>query len=223
MKTFFRSLTGSRLHGLYTEDSDYDYKTINVSPIKSIISPFKETSGKHERISEKDECSYEFTHFAKLLFGCNPTALEVLWSNSIEVFNAKELFDNLIKERHLILDFDKVFKAHEGYAKSQKSLLDLEVINSRTPKAIVAYIRVLKQGTSLLKTKDFNPEVTYYKDLLLEIKYNFRESLIPEIRKTMDEVEKEFYSIYQNSLPYRNNSSVDFLESLLFDVYKELD
>lgn len=41
MKQLTKVLVGSRLHGLDTETSDYDYRGIHMHDLKDVISPFK--------------------------------------------------------------------------------------------------------------------------------------------------------------------------------------
>lgn len=45
MKQIAKVLVGSRLHGLHTEDSDYDYRGIHIHDLKSVLSPFQNLRG----------------------------------------------------------------------------------------------------------------------------------------------------------------------------------
>ena len=39
-KTIYKATVGSRLHGLHTEASDYDYREVFIVDIKEKLSPF---------------------------------------------------------------------------------------------------------------------------------------------------------------------------------------
>ena len=41
MKQIAKVLVGSRLHGLHTDTSDYDYRGIHTHDLREILSPFK--------------------------------------------------------------------------------------------------------------------------------------------------------------------------------------
>lgn len=223
---FLKSLVGSRLHGLQNEHSDYDYKSIVISPLKDIISPFKTLKGKDSVTETEDNCYYELQHFAKLMYQCNPTVLEVLWAKDIQCFETNGLAQELIDNRRKLLHKEKIFYAHRGYASDQKKKMSLEEPNEhRTAKAIVAYVRIMQQGASLLRTGDFNPVIpptskTY--ELLMDIKYHFK----PEVHVSWAEayietLEKDIQKAYDEST-INFKPDINWLEDFLARTYMAL-
>lgn len=223
MVTLLKSLVGSRLHGLYTESSDYDYKSILISPIEDIISPFKTQKGKTVVTETEDICNYELVHFAKLLGNCNPTILEMLWSTNIE---GHPLAQELLLNKKTLLHKEKVFFAHRGYASAQRGKMSLDAPNTtRTAKAIIAYIRIMQQGISLLKTGDFDPVISPTSKthkLLMEIKENFDPKIhISWAEAYIETLEKELQTAY-DECKIQFNPCVEGLEKYIAKVYLEL-
>jgi len=218
-----KALVGSRLHGLHNKNSDYDWKSIQVSPLRDIISPFRKQKNKETISKSEDICNYELTHFAKLFADCNPTILEILWAKDFEI--KYSLGEELISRKSCMLQKDKIFYSHRGYANDQRSKMSLNCPNeNRTAKAIVACIRVMHQGISLLRTKDFNPEVIdpELKKVLYQIKYTFRaEEHVAIALDIIHSLEQEFQDVYDNC---KLEFSPDFpwLEDFLLNCYMEL-
>lgn len=211
-----KSLVGSRLHGLHTEDSDYDWKSIDVSPLKHLISPFRKLKGKDQVTPEEDQCTYELQHFCKLFAGSNPTILEVLWSNHIETFHP--LADELIGGRKNLLDKVKIYHSHRGYAMAQRSLLE-KAESRRRNKAAVAFIRVMRQGISLLETGDFDP-VASDREYLLEIK-NCQGDLPSDVINEINNLEHKMVYAFENC-KMNFKPDIPWLEDMLLRIYMEL-
>lgn len=175
MKYLTKVITGSRLHGLNTEKSDFDYRGIFVEDLINFLSPFKKilTTSWMEGDSkfDADDTAYELSHFCQMASHGNPSALEILWSNQIieDTKEMQELRDN----RHKFLNSKAIFEAHKGYAHNQYTKMSLFNPDERTPKFAVAYVRVLQQGIELLKTGEFSPQVIRNRDFLFEVKNNF--------------------------------------------------
>lgn len=219
-----KALVGSRLHGLCNDASDYDYKSIVVSPLKDIISPFKTLKGKDSVTETEDNCWYEFQHFAKMMQQCNPTILEVLWAKDFEVMHP--IAKVLIEGRKKLLHKEKIFYSHRGYASEQRKKMSLEEPNEhRTAKAIVAYIRIMRQGASLLRTGDFDPVISPTSEthkLLMDIKYNFKpETHVSWAEAYITTLEEDLQQAY-NDCQIDFNPDVDWLENLLVEGYLTL-
>ncbi len=218
-----KSLVGSRLHGLHNEQSDYDWKIINVSPLSHVLSPFRTLKGKDSVSPEEDNCTYEFTHFCKLFADCNPTILEMLWSNHFEELHP--LGQELIEGRKKLLRADKIFYAYRGYAHDQRKKMSLDQPNThRTAKAFIAYIRIMQQGIRLLGQGDFDP---VYRDgntrnLLLEIKNNFDpETHVSWATAYIEVLEKELQIAYDDcKLEFKPD--LPWIENMIEKVYLEL-
>lgn len=221
---FFRSLTGSRLHGLHTEESDYDWKDVTLSPLQTIISPFHTDSGTQKKEGTDDVCSYELRHFVKLLVACNPTILEVISSTDITYnLNNAYLVSELKDARFNFLSSTRVYYAHRGYASDQKRLFENPNASpQRIIKASVAYIRIMHQGIDLLRTGRFSPyiEDDKLRMQLLRLKYNFDFDKDPErVLKEVERLENELTLAYEQSTLPRNKIDVTWLEEFLVRAY----
>ena len=148
MKTILKVLVGSRAHGLASETSDYDYKSIYILPTSEILSihgakKYKTVVNKEN----KDETIWELGHFLKLAIKSNPTVLEVFFS---PVEMATEEAIELVSLFSSIWNSIDARNSYLGYARSQKRMLTQKKGNLK--KVSVAYLRVLFQGYELLST-----------------------------------------------------------------------
>ena len=220
MEIILKTLVGSRLHGLCNEKSDYDWRGIFKEGLIDIISPFRKQRSNSFIEGQEDDTSYELTHFCKLASQCNPTVLEVLWSHIIKEKDSSGISDALIDNRHKFLDSKRIYLAHLGYAENQVKKMNLYNPDMhRTPKTIVAYIRVMRQGEELIRTGEFDPVYNYLdRDFIMEVKYNFNEKLIPEISKKMYEVRT---SLEETHAKFGGRFEVDteWIENFLVETY----
>ena len=70
-------LVGSRAHKLDDKDSDYDYRSVYVTPTSNILSLNAKYSKTNWIEGNIDNTSYEIGHFLHLATKCNPTIMEV--------------------------------------------------------------------------------------------------------------------------------------------------
>jgi len=83
MKILTKVVVGSRLHGLDTPTSDWDYRGIHVSELKDVVSPFKTLKNTTWIEGDEDNTSYELAEFCKLATKGNATILEVFFSDKV--------------------------------------------------------------------------------------------------------------------------------------------
>ena len=218
MKTILKVIVGSRLHNLHNENSDYDYRGIFVEPLINILSPFKKQQNTSWIEGKNDDTQFELLNFIKMCASCNPTCLEILWSNQVEYHNV--LGDILRENKHKFLSTDKIYFAHTGYAFNQMKKMSLERPDPvRTPKTIIAYIRTLRQGKELLETNSFTPVYEYDdRDFLMEVKYNFNNSLVPHIAKKLIEVREEIDKAYAN-IRFKTECDITWIENFILATY----
>ena len=210
MNVILCSLVGSRMHGLNTPESDFDYRTIYKMDLKDILDPFKKPSESKTIQDGQDIEEFELRHFLKMLCNGNGTAYEILWSDQAEVSPDFQVFKD---NKHWFLNTKGICNAHIGYADSQlenflekvekdPTALDKPNARNRIRKASVAGIRILCQAKQLLLTGDFAPKIADYNknvaDYLLEQKYT------PD-----DQINADFIT--------RN---IEIIEGLKFDVRK---
>ncbi|MFA5396200.1 MAG: nucleotidyltransferase domain-containing protein [Methanogenium sp.] len=171
-QTILKTLVGSRAHKLNDETSDYDYRSVFVSPTVDLLKlgPKPKTTSWIE--GDVDDTAWEIGHFLHLATKSNPTILEVFASPIIAEdtlmtgYSLCELFDS-------VWNSNDVYHAFSGYSKNQrKKLLDEE--SDRKFKYGVAYIRTLWMGTYLLERGELFVDTTKntpVRELLLNIRH----------------------------------------------------
>lgn len=220
MQNILKVVVGSRLHNLHNENSDYDYRGVFKDNLINIISPFKKQRNTAWIEGKEDDTSYELINFCKMAASSNPTILEILWSDLI--ISSNEVGKELIKNREKFLSKEKVYLAGLGYASNQLKKMDLYNPDpKRTPKTIVAYIRVLRQTIDLLNFGTFNPVYEYDdRNFIIEIKYNFSNNLIPKISEKMLKIRHDLENSYKNSM-LQEEADIEWIENFLLNVYKK--
>lgn len=167
MKQLLKSIVGSHVHRLNNENSDIDYKGVHVSDIREKLSIFSRVP---DRISMDtvDDISYELDWFVSMCTKGNPTILEVLFSDLVEIHSpiTDELKDNWKK----VFNTHKYVSACLGYAKTQHHKADLKTA-ARQGKLATAEIRVLCQAIDFLQMGTFECRAPKeYRDLMLDWK-----------------------------------------------------
>jgi len=220
-KMLLTAVVGSRLHNLHNEQSDTDRRGIYMVPLLYVVSPYRNLKSTHwvegAAKTDADDTSYELRHFCKMGTQCNPSVLEVLWSNI--VLSTTPLGDELRENKQKFLDSKRIFDAHRGYAANQLKKMNLfEPDPERTPKTIVAYIRVLQQGAELLRTGDFSPQVTKNRSFLLEVKNHFSIEMVPAVGKMFTEVQADIKEAYESN-EERFKPDIEWVEQFLLRAY----
>lgn len=185
MEIITKVLVGSRLHGLNTPESDYDYRGIHIHDLKEVLSPFKTIKNTSWIEGDVDNTSYELADFCKQATSGNATVLEVFFSN--EIIETSPIADELRANWRKFIDTDKVVMASRGYASNQLNKMqlfdDIGVKDQkRTSKFAIAYCRVLWQCAELLRTGEFPCQITDpdLRQFLLMIKAEWKDEYIPE-------------------------------------------
>ena len=193
MKVITKVLVGSRLHGLHTEESDYDYRGIHISPLKNVLSPFRKQKNTSWIEGDEDNTSYELAEFCKLATKGNATILEVFFSD--QVIETTPIADEMRANWEKFMNTKSFVDASRGYAHNQwnkfynfedKGVLGQE----RTAKFAVAFLRVMWQCEQFLLTGKFecNLENSDLYPLLKKIKPMSRQEIqesLPEIVAAM--------------------------------------
>ena len=229
MKILAKVLVGSRLHGLSTPDSDYDYRGIHIYPLKSALSPFEKLKNTAWIEGEIDNTSYELADFCKLATKGNATILEVFFSDQIIETSPihQEMRDNWQK----FMDTRNFVEASRGYSHNQwNKFYNFEGpgINGqeRTAKFAIAFLRVMWQCSEFLTSGEFKcnlKEADIY-PLLKSIKPLDREAiqpLIPEIVATMGEMDRRVTKAMATSPYIDMKPDTAYIEDLIFRAYTE--
>ena len=162
MKVLTKVVVGSRLHGLETPTSDWDYRGIHIHGLKEVLSPFAKLKNTSWIEGDEDNTSYELADFCKNAVHGNATILEVFFSN--QILQTTPLVDEMRVNWKKFMDTHKFVMASRGYAHNQwNKFYNFESagINGqeRTAKFAVAFLRVMWQCEQFLLTGEFQCEL----------------------------------------------------------------
>ncbi len=223
MKILTKVVVGSRLHGLETPESDYDYRGIHIHDLKETLSPFRKLKNTTWIEGDEDNTSYELRDFCKQATKGNATILEVFFSNQVISTSdvAEELRANWIK----FMDTDAFVAASRGYAANQYNKMQLFDPDQRTPKFAVAYIRVLWQCAEYLRTGTFPCQIQgETRDFAKKVKYtsldNFGE-LVPELTERFMRLQAEVSQAYAKAKILKPD--IKWIEEFIYRAYTNND
>ena len=149
-------LVGSHAHGLASEESDQDFRSVFVIPTEEIFRldfTYPTTSWTKE---EGDETSWEIGQFLSLATQSHPLILETFLAPVLAVDQWGEELRGLFPA---VWSPQKAYQAFTGYAKNQRTKL-LEKKDGRPAKYAAAYIRVLGNLCELLETGTFTIRIS---------------------------------------------------------------
>jgi predicted nucleotidyltransferase len=158
VKVLTKVLVGSRLHGLDTATSDYDYRGIYIYDLKDKISPFKTLKNTSWIEGDQDNTSYELANFCKEVIHGNATLLEVFFSD--QVVETSTIANDMRANWKKFMDTQRFIMASRGYAHNQwNKFYNFESVGvkqqERTAKFAVAFLRVMWQCEQFLLTGEF--------------------------------------------------------------------
>lgn len=220
-------LVGSRLHGLHTESSDYDYRGIHMHDLKEKLSPFQTLKNTTWIEGNEDNTSYELADFCKQAVHGNATILEVFFSDSIIETSPihKELRENWKK----FIDTKRFVAASRGYAHNQWNKFynfeDAGVKGQpRTAKFAVAFLRVMWQCEQFLLTGKFecNVEKSDLAPLMIKIKPLTLEEIRPmtaEIVAAMSEMDRRVAMAESTSKFMNMKPDIEWIEDFIYRAY----
>ncbi len=224
MKVITKVLVGSRLHGLATEDSDYDYRGIHLHPLKEVLSPFKKVNNTSWLEGNEDNTSYELADFCKQAVNGNATILEVFFSDFIleDSFTAREMRSNWKK----FIDTDRMVMAARGYASNQLNKMqlfdDIGVKDQRrTSKFAVAYCRVLWQCSEFLKNGYFSCTIedNDLRDFLMKLRSGWKDEYIPECTERFAHLQAEVTKNWKTANILKPDK--EWIEEFIYNAYTE--
>lgn len=222
MKILTKVLVGSRLHGLYNEQSDYDYRGIHLHPLKDVLSPFKNVKNTSWIEGDVDNTSYELADFCKLATTGNATVLEVFFSNEIE--ETSPIVDEMRANWRKFIDTDKMVMASRGYASNQLNKMqlfdDIGVKDQkRTSKFAIAYIRVLWQCSEFLRTGEFPCQVTApsARDFCLKLKAGWKDEYIPECTEVFADLQARVTKNWKTAEILKPD--IEWIEDFIYRAY----
>lgn len=227
VKIIAKVVVGSRLHGLNTETSDWDYRGIHMHSIEDVLSPFKTLKNTTWIEGDEDNTSYELADFCKQAVHGNATILEVFFSDKIIETTPihQELRDNWEK----FIDTKRFVDASRGYAHNQwNKFYNFEDVGGngqhRTAKFAVAFLRVMWQCEQFLLTGEFkcNLEDSDLYPLMKKIKpLSVQEikPLVPEIVAKMGEMDGRVSEAMSKSKFMDMKPDIEWIEDFIYRAY----
>lgn len=224
MKTITKVVVGSRLHGLATETSDWDYRAIHMYSLKETLSPFRTLKNTDWIEGDQDNTSYELAQFCKSATKGNATILEVFFSD--QVIETSPIAEEMRANWKKFMDTDQFVMASRGYAANQLNKMalfdDIGIKGqSRTPKFAIAYCRVLWQCSEFLKTGQFKCEIDdpELKAFLMEVKTNWSTALVPVLTEKFSLLQGEVSKAWATADKLKPD--VEWIEDFIYRSYKE--
>lgn len=228
MEILTKVVVGSRLHGLDTPTSDWDYRGIHIHDLKEALSPFKTLKNTTWIEGDEDNTSYELADFCKLATKGNATILEVFFSDQVKSTSpfADEMRENWKKFMNTKMFID----ASRGYAHNQwNKFYNFESKGTngqeRTAKFAVAFLRVMWQCEQFLLTGEFKcnlaesdlfPLLKTIKPLsVAEIK-----PLLPEIVSAMSEMDLRV-SVAESYHLHDMEPDIEWIEDFIYRAYMD--
>jgi predicted nucleotidyltransferase len=220
MNVLTKVVVGSRLHGLESENSDWDYRGIHIYPLKDTLSPFKKLKNTHWLEDNDDDTSYELRDFCKLATKGNATILEVFFSNNI--IATSPTADTLRRNWRKFIDTDNFVAASRGYAHNQYNKLQLFDPDKRSPKFAVAYIRVLWQAATFLESGTFHCQIDepVVRDFLRRVKFTPTEDfaeLVPELGEWFTKMQARVTDAYAKAEIIKPD--INWIEEFIYNAY----
>lgn len=154
MHILLAGVVGSTAYGLNGPDSDVDRLGVFAW---DTVRHFNLTPPPDSHVTTKPDVTYhEAAKACRLMLGCNPTAMEVLWLDRLGYEAKTPLGDELIGIRRAFLSAKRVHDAYLGYATQQfRKLLarggtfDSDIPARRTAKHARHLMRLVDQGYEL--------------------------------------------------------------------------
>jgi uncharacterized protein len=118
--TIFLTRHGSHCYGTNTPESDEDFKGVTIPPKQYFLGGqvFEQAE-----LHDPDTVIYDIRKFFKLAADCNPSIIEVLWTDSVDHLAVTELGQKLIDNKDLFISKKAKF-TFSGYAVSQMKRID---------------------------------------------------------------------------------------------------
>lgn len=227
MKVITEVLVGSRLHGTYTDKSDYDYRGIYLYDLKDKLSPFQTLKNTSWIEGDQDNTSYELASFCKEAIHGNATILEVFFSDQIVQTSA--IADTMRKNWKKFFDTKRFIMASRGYSHNQwNKFYNFEDGGNkgqeRTAKFAIAFLRVMWQCEQFLLTGEFKCNLTESDifPLIKKIKplsVQEIQSYLPEIVATMSNMNMRVSVAESKSKFLDMQPDIKWIEKFIYDAY----
>jgi predicted nucleotidyltransferase len=218
-----RVLVGSRAHGLHTEESDYDWRGVFVTPTSEILKIGGHTQQTNWIEGKEDDTSWEIGKFLLMATKCNPTILEAFKASHHSADDiSREAYNQYGKHLQALFphvwNSTDVFNAFRGYAKNQqKKFLDGK--DTRPHKYAVAYLRTLYLAVQLLETGTFDLNMEKTPIFASLLRWKNKDYTIGEVMDLTASWEQKVEEAYKRN----PNKKTDLapINQFLLDIRKE--
>ena len=224
MEIITKVLVGSRLHGLATPESDYDYRGIHIQPLRDVLSPFKTLKNTNWIEGDVDNTSYELADFCKQATHGNATILEVFFSN--QIVETTPIADEMRMNWRKFIDTDKFVMASRGYAHNRYNKMELFEDqgvkgNLRTAKFAVAYCRALWQCAEFLTTGEFKCQLEEpMKSFLFDVKTNYKSAMVPYLTEMFMTLQGDVTKAWKHA--EKLTPDIAWIEDFILASYSEV-
>lgn len=153
-----RVVVGSRAHGLATPESDWDYRSVFVTPTSQLVGLGPKPRNTEWKEADKakgeqdDVTGWEVGHFLHLALQSNPSILEVFVAPPASRESIERWGLELCALFPYVWHPQAVYDAFTSYGRNQQKKMLAEETFSRWRKYGQAWIRVLWQAEQLLLT-----------------------------------------------------------------------
>lgn len=125
MITLAKVVGGSHMYGLNTPDSDYDERYVFMHDTLGPTIGLERFEHLDERGGAEDKFGFELRHYLNLMRKTNSQVIEIVFAE--KYIELHPLFDELIiKNRHRLLDTERMFKSLMGYMHGERRLANGE-------------------------------------------------------------------------------------------------
>lgn len=229
MKILTKVLVGSRLHGLDTPASDYDYRGIHINDLQEVLSPFRTLRNTTWIEGDEDNTSYELADFCKNAVHGNATILEVFFSD--QVIETSTIANDMRANWRRFMDTHRFVMASRGYAHNQwNKFYNFESQGlkgqERTAKFAVAFLRVMWQCEQFLLTGKFkcNLRTCDLYPLLMKIKplsVDEIQPYLPEIVAAMSDMNMRVSVAESKSKFMDMKPDIEWIEEFIYHAYTQ--
>lgn len=234
-------LAGSRLYGLSTVDSDWDYRGVFLATHKHHKAGFKiiETITQLSTVDGVDSQYYELSHFFKLIYKSNMQSLEMLFADDDAFLQLSPVFREIRKNRMRLIDTEYLKKSLFGYIQSEiklafganagrlggkrKTMVDKFGFS---PKNVVQLLRLIEVGSQFYKNGTYPVNIKTHNNALYEVLINIKthpinynktdlfnliNSQVDDLKETIDDSTIKF------------EFDLDFASELILNIKKEYE
>ena len=202
------------MYGLNTPESDYDERYVFMHDDISRTIGLERFEHLDGRAGNEDKFGFELRHYLNLMRKTNSQVIEVVFAE--HYLELHPLFNDLIiKNRHKLLDTERMFKSLMGYMHGERRLANGERTGTLggkrkaaldkygfSPKNFVQLIRLAFCGIHFIKYQIFPTNIAKHNDVLqkalMDLKLHPDTYTKEYLNELVDNYEKELVTTFDN-------------------------